>query len=63
VEAQDAVMQSQRIIRVSLQASDGERWDAIGGGDSVDAALEFAVQSAPDERRWRVTGWRDLYGD
>jgi hypothetical protein len=41
----------------------GERWDAIGGGDSVDAALEFAVQSAPADRRWRVTAWRDLYGD
>jgi hypothetical protein len=56
-------MESQRIIRVSLQAPSGERWDAIGGGDSVDAALDFAVASAPAERRWRVVGWRDVYGD
>ncbi|HZR95324.1 MAG TPA: hypothetical protein VFA56_06495 [Gaiellaceae bacterium] len=56
-------MRSQRIIRVSLQTSSGERWDAIGGGDSVDAALDFAVSSAPADRRWRVVGWRDLYSD
>jgi hypothetical protein len=57
------IMRSQHIIRVSLQTSAGERWDAIGGGDSLDAALEFAVASAPDDRRWRVVGWRDVYAD
>jgi hypothetical protein len=56
-------MRSQRIIRVSLQAASGERWEAIGGGDSVDAALDFAVSSAPADRRWRVVDWRDVYGD
>jgi hypothetical protein len=56
-------MNTQRIIRVSLQAQTGERWDAIGGGSSVDDAIEFAVASAPGDRRWRVVGWRELYGD
>ena len=56
-------MRSQTIIRVSLQAPGGERWDAIGGGDSVDAALEFALESAPAEQRWRVVGWRNVFGD
>ena len=57
------VMRSQHIIRVSLQTTAGDRWDAIGGGDSLDAALEFAVQSAPADRRWQVVGWRDVYDD
>jgi hypothetical protein len=56
-------MRSQKIIRVSLRSPDGERWDALGGGDSVDAALEFALESAPADRRWRVVGWRSVYGD
>ena len=57
------VMRSQHIIRVSLQTQGGERWDAIGGGDSLDAALEFAVASAPADRRWRVLGWRSVFED
>lgn len=56
-------MSTQRIIRVSLEAATGERWDAIGGGRSVDEAIEFAVASAPNDRRWRVLGWRDVFGD
>jgi len=57
------VMSNQHLIRVTLQAQSGERWDAIGGGESLDAALDFAVSSAPAERRWRVVGWREVYGD
>jgi hypothetical protein len=56
-------MRTNHIIKVTLEASNGERWDAIGGGTSLDAALEFALASAPAERRWRVLGWRDVYGD
>ena len=56
-------MSRQRIIRVSLRAQTGERWDAIGGGTSVDEAIAFAVASAPGDRRWRVVRWRDVYGD
>jgi hypothetical protein len=56
-------MNTQTIIRVSLEAPTGDRWDAIGGGDSVDAALEFALECAPADRPWRVVGWRNVYGD
>ena len=56
-------MSSQKIIRVSLRDPDGDWWDAIGGGDSVDAALDFALASAPQDRRWRVVSWRDVYSD
>ena len=55
------VMKPQPIIRVSLKAPDGERWDAIGGGDSIDAALEFALESAPPNRPWQIVGWRPVF--
>jgi hypothetical protein len=61
--AQDACMSRQRIIRVSLEAQTGERWDAIGGGESVEEAIGFAVESAPNDRRWSVVEWRDVFGD
>ena len=62
-EAHHAAMRSQTIIRVSLQAPSGDRWDSIGGGDSIDAALEFAVASAPADQRSRVVSWRNVFGE
>jgi hypothetical protein len=56
-------MSKQHIIKVRLEAATGERWETVGGGESVDAAVEFAVASAPAELRWRVLGWTDLFGD
>jgi hypothetical protein len=56
-------MAENHVIRVTLEAPSGERWDAIGGGESLDAAIEFAVASAPAETRWRVLAWRHVYGD
>jgi hypothetical protein len=57
------VMSTHHVIKVTLEGPTGERWDAIGGGESVDAALDFAVSSAPAETRWRVLGWSNVYGD
>ena len=51
-------MDAEHIITVTLEAPTGEWWVAIGGGESVDEALAFAVASAPAETRWRVVGWR-----
>jgi hypothetical protein len=56
-------MSTNHILRVTLEAPSGESWVTIGGGESVDDALEFAVASAPAETRWRVVGWRDVFGD
>jgi hypothetical protein len=61
--AHPVLMDAQHVIRVTLEAPSGELWDAIGGGESVDAALEFAVASAPAETHWRILAWREIYGD
>jgi hypothetical protein len=56
-------MSENHILRVTLEAPTGEWWIAIGGGESRDDALAFAVASAPAETRWRVVGWRAVFGD
>jgi hypothetical protein len=56
-------MAENNLIRVTLEAPCGERWDAIGGGESLDAAIQFAVASAPVGKRWSVLAWRHVYGD
>jgi len=50
-------------LRVSLEGPVGERWSAVGGGDSVGDALEFAIASAPAGTAWRIVGWTPVYGD
>jgi hypothetical protein len=50
-------------LRVSLAGPNGETWSAIGGGETLADALEFAVASAPSDTRWRVVRWTPVYGD
>jgi len=50
-------------LRVELEGPHGERWTAIGGGETLGDALEFAVASAPSDTRWRVVEWVPLFGD
>ena len=50
-------------LRVSLEGPDGETWSAIGGGETLADALEFAVASAPNDTRWRVVRWAPVFGD
>ena len=50
-------------LKVELMGKDGERWTAVGGGETLGDALEFAVASAPSDTRWCVVAWAPLYGD
>jgi hypothetical protein len=45
------------VIRVSLECPDGEAWLAVGGGETLEQALESALRSAPSQKKWRVAGW------
>ena len=54
---------SARVLEVTLESLDGQRWTAVGGGETVEEALQFALGSAPAGIRWHVAGWNDLYGD
>jgi hypothetical protein len=51
------------LLAVLLVGSGGERWHAIGMGESVDDALTWARESAPAGHRWLVADWSDLFRD
>jgi hypothetical protein len=54
---------SRVVLAVALEGPAGERWSAIGGGDTLEDALAFALDSSPEGIAWRVVWWSDLYGD
>jgi hypothetical protein len=58
-----AMAVEQKVLAVLFQAPDGRSWRAIGGGDSLAAAIAFARDSLPRERTWHLVGWDDLYSD
>jgi hypothetical protein len=67
IEAHDAGMhtntQTTEPLRVTLAGPAGETWTAIGGGETLDDAIDFAIASAPTDTRWRAVSWAPLFGD
>ena len=51
------------VVMVELEAANGRRWSAVGGGDTIDEAVDVARRSAPEGDDWRVVRVEDLYGD
>jgi len=49
-------------VRVALECPDGECWLTVGGGATLEEALESALKGAPAQKRWRVAGWNE-YSD
>ena len=54
---------TQHIVSVEFGSLDGRTWQAIGGGDSLAAAIAFAQDSCPTDTTWRPLRWNDLYGE
>jgi hypothetical protein len=54
---------AQRILSVEFRSSDGRAWNAIGGGDTLAAAIEWARESCPHGTTWEPVGWEDIYGE
>jgi hypothetical protein len=53
---------AQRILAVEFHSTDGRSWSAIGGGDTVAAARDWARECCPDDTSWELLGREDLYG-
>jgi hypothetical protein len=51
------------VLDVSLVGANGERWRAVGLGETDTDALTWARESAPEGTWWLVSGWADLFGD
>jgi hypothetical protein len=56
-------VEAQRILSVEFRAPDGHSWQAIGGGETLAAAIDSARESCPDGTNWEPVDWSDLYGD
>jgi hypothetical protein len=56
-------VQAQQTLSVEFESPDGRSWTAIGGGDTVAAAIEWARESCPRGTNWEARGWEDLYGE
>jgi hypothetical protein len=61
VEQSATTSSSAYVLEVTLRNDAGNEWRAIGGGATLDDALAFAVESAP-QGRWTPVAWQDLYG-
>lgn len=55
--------EEQHILAVTFRSSDGRRWYAIGGGETIAAAIEWARECCPDDAAWEAEDWNDLYGE
>jgi hypothetical protein len=63
LDANANVEPEQRILIVVFQSADGRRWEAIGGGTTVAAAIVSARDSCPDGASRETVHWNDLYGE
>jgi hypothetical protein len=53
----------QQILSVVFSSPDGRNWQAIGGGNTLGAAIAFARDSCPTDTTWQPVSWNDLHGD
>lgn len=53
----------QQILSVEFRSPDWRSWNAIGGGDTLAEAIEWAGESCPRGTAWEAIGWEDLYGE
>jgi hypothetical protein len=51
------------LLNVDFEAPGGERWSAVGGGESVTEAIAAARDALPAEPAWSLSAWNHLYGD
>jgi hypothetical protein len=57
------VAHAQHVLMVEFTSADGRSLQAIGGGDTLPAAIAFAQDSCPTDAGWQPISWSDLYGD
>jgi hypothetical protein len=56
-------MSDLRIVAVEFRSRDGRSWQAIGGGPTLAAAIQYARRSCPADDSWDAVSWEDLYGE
>jgi hypothetical protein len=51
------------LLNVDFASAAGDEWSAIGGGDSLRAAIAAARDALPAGLDWELVRWNHLYGD
>ena len=59
----EVAAEEQHILAVTFRSADGGHWHAIGGGETITAAIEWARECCPGDVAWAAENWNDLYGD
>lgn len=54
---------AQHMLMVEFASPDARTWQAIGGGNTLAAAIAFAQDSCPTDTTWRPISWTEVYGD
>ena len=54
---------AQVVLMVDFTSPEGRTWWAVGVGDTLAAAINFAHDSCPTDTNWQPMRWNDLYGD
>jgi hypothetical protein len=54
---------AEQILSVEFSSPEGRPWKAVGGGETLAAAIAFARDSCPTDTTWQPVRWNDLYGD
>ena len=54
---------AQVVLMVDFTSPEGRTWWAVGVGDTLAAAIDFAHDSCPSDTNWQSVRWNDLYGD
>jgi hypothetical protein len=55
--------QADLVLAVDFECHGGQRWSAVGGGQTVDDAIAFARGGLPGGCAWQLVGWDYLYGE
>jgi hypothetical protein len=50
------------LLNIDFEASGGEQWSSVGGGESVAEAIAAAREALPLGHDWDVARWNHLYG-
>jgi hypothetical protein len=56
-------VRTQHVVSVEFVSCDGRVWQAVGGGNTLAAAVAFAHDSCPTDSMWEAVRWNELYGD
>ena len=57
------VSRTQQFLTIEFRSPEGRVWTALGGGDTLEEAIDWARESCPSGTTWEPVRRADVYGD